>query len=112
MKGINLANSMLGRSGSIVSRANLAPWTCRQCSAQKSKGVEVARGYGTNGRTYGKSSGSSQSGKRKNGRIILAAAGGAVGISTIAFGDDIKHAYKATERSGRVASTLAVCINE
>ena len=108
MKGINLANSMLGRSGSIVSRANLAPWTCRQCSAQKSKGVEAARGYGTNGRTYG----SSQSGKRKNGRIILAAAGGAVGISTIAFGDDIKHAYKATERSGRVASTLAVCINE
>jgi len=30
----------------------------------------------------------------------------------VAFTDDVKHAYGAIERSGRVASTLAVCINE
>jgi aarF domain-containing kinase len=43
---------------------------------------------------------------------VLAAAGGAAGVGALAFTDDVKHAYKAIERTGRVAGTLAVCINE
>jgi aarF domain-containing kinase len=49
---------------------------------------------------------------RRKGRVVLAAAGGALGVTAVAFTDDVKHAYGAIERSGRVASTLAVCINE
>jgi len=44
--------------------------------------------------------------------IRIAAAGGAVGTATLAFSDDIKHAYAAAARTGRVVVALAVCINE
>jgi aarF domain-containing kinase len=30
----------------------------------------------------------------------------------LAVGDDIKNTYEAIERTGRVASTLVLCINE
>lgn len=48
---------------------------------------------------------------RRN-RVLLAAATGTLGIGALAFTDDIKHSYKAAERTGRVVSTLAVCIND
>lgn len=84
-------------------------WTCRQCCAKEKTVKEGARGYANRA-----GSGNANHGKRKsNGKVLFAAAsGGALGASTLAFGDDIKHAYGAAERSGRVASTLAVCINE
>lgn len=41
-----------------------------------------------------------------------AAAVGTLGAGGLLFGGDVKHAYAAVERSGRVVSTLAVCINE
>lgn len=41
-----------------------------------------------------------------------AAAVGTLGAGGLVFGGDVKHAYAAVERSGRVVSTLAVCINE
>ncbi len=44
--------------------------------------------------------------------VVLAAAGGAAGAGALAFTDDIKHGFQATERTGRVITTLAVCINE
>jgi len=44
--------------------------------------------------------------------LIAAAATGGIGATALAFGDDVKHAYEAMERTGRVISTLAVCINE
>ncbi|KAK6950768.1 hypothetical protein Daesc_007293 [Daldinia eschscholtzii] len=44
---------------------------------------------------------------------VLAAAGtAAAGAGVLAFTDDIKAGYDATERSGRVATALALCINE
>ncbi len=49
---------------------------------------------------------------KKRGRIVLAAATGALGVTGLAFTGDVKHAYEAVERTGRVVSTLAVCINE
>jgi len=45
-------------------------------------------------------------------RNIVLAASGAVGIGALAFTNDVKHAYNAFERTGRVMGTLAVCINE
>jgi aarF domain-containing kinase len=44
--------------------------------------------------------------------IQLAAAGGTVGVALFAFWDDIKHTYAAAERTGRVVTALAICINE
>ena len=44
--------------------------------------------------------------------MLVAAAGGALGVTAVAFTDDVRHAYEAAERTGRVVSTLAVCINE
>jgi aarF domain-containing kinase len=43
---------------------------------------------------------------------VIAAAAGSAGLGALAFTDDLKHGYKAMERTGRVMGTLAVCINE
>jgi len=48
--------------------------------------------------------------RRKN--VALAAASGTLGASVALFTDDVKHGYMAVERSGRVLTTLAVCMNE
>ncbi|KAL2430429.1 ABC1 family protein MCP2 [Exophiala dermatitidis] len=44
--------------------------------------------------------------------VIWAAAGGGLGASLLFFGDDIRHGWLAAERTGRVVTTLAVCIND
>jgi hypothetical protein len=53
-----------------------------------------------------------RSSPRRRTAIRLAAAGGTLGVLLLAFGEDIKHTYSAAARSGRVLTTLAVCINE
>ncbi len=45
-------------------------------------------------------------------RNVILAASGAAGVGVLAFTDDVKHAYLAFERTGRVMGTLAVCMNE
>lgn len=46
-------------------------------------------------------------------KVLLATAGGTLGAGTIlAFSDDIKHGYNAAQRTGRVMTTLALCMNE
>jgi aarF domain-containing kinase len=55
---------------------------------------------------------SGSAGSRRRTAIRLAAAGGTVGVAVLGFWDDIKHGYAAAERSARVATTLAICINE
>jgi hypothetical protein len=44
--------------------------------------------------------------------VRLAAASGTLGASLLFFTDEIKYGYDAAERTGRVMTTLAVCINE
>lgn len=106
MKGFGLATS-LARGGN-----GLSSWTCRQCLSQ-TKATRIAgqvRGYGArNGSSNAYGYGARP---RRKGRVLAAAAAGGVGASVLAFGDDVKHAYEAVERTGRVVSTLAVCINE
>ena len=45
--------------------------------------------------------------------MLLAAGGGAAATAGLmAFGDDVKYTYEAVERTGRVATALAVCVND
>ena len=50
--------------------------------------------------------------KRARRALQYATAGGTLGVAALAFSDDIKHGYIAAERTGRVMTTFAVCINE
>ena len=108
MKGFNFAVA-----SRLVPRATTkGAWTCRQCLLQ-SQGSRIGnqvRGYARERNAYGNSS--SQSAKPKRARVLAAAAVGGLGLTAVTFTDDIKHSYGAAERSGRVASTLFVCINE
>lgn len=82
-------------------------WTCRTCALQAQRGlrgIKQFKGYSTRANRTPR--------PKKKGTTLLAVTGGALGVTAIAFTDDLKHAYGAVERSGRVASTLAVCINE
>lgn len=90
-----------------------APWTCSRCLRQRTS--TFARSYSTDhspkSQKHGDGGKTDSKGSRR--RVIrIAAAGGAVGTATLAFSDDIKHAYAAAARTGRVVVALAVCINE
>lgn len=90
-----------------VGRSGLSEWTCRQCTSRGQGGLRSTRqikGYSTNGYAVPK--------PKRKGRVLLAAAGGALGVTAFTFTDDVKHTFKAVERSGRVVSALALCINE
>jgi aarF domain-containing kinase len=98
---------------------------CRRCwtnelSRQPNKNAPFQRGfYSTSSqqleapqlKNASGSAGSKRSSRRRTA-IRLAAGGGTVGVAVIGFWDDIKHGYAAAERSARVATTLAICINE
>jgi aarF domain-containing kinase len=112
MKGFNFA--MAFASARTVPRATAmrGVWTCRQCLQSRGSRIgDQVRGYARKSNTYGKASLKSAKSK-KRGRVLVAAAGGALGVTAVAFTDDVRHAYEAAERTGRVVSTLAVCINE
>ncbi|KAK3365740.1 ABC1 family-domain-containing protein [Lasiosphaeria ovina] len=49
---------------------------------------------------------------RRRRAVLLAATGGAATVGLLAVGDDVRSAYEALERSGRVAGALIVCIND
>jgi hypothetical protein len=50
--------------------------------------------------------------KRRKSRAVQLAAAGTLTASAAFLSDEIKHGYNAAERSARVMSTLAVCVNE
>lgn len=88
--------------GSAFKQTN--PWTCRRCLQQSRRVAGPLRQYSTKSRSIPI--------PKKRGRILLAATTGTLGVTALAFGDDVKHTYKAVERTGRVLGTLAVCIND
>ena len=100
MKPLNIA-SVFARSSPI------APWTCTRCTL-RSQTPRQLRGYATKGNYTPPKPPRS---KRK-GRIVFAATTGTLAASAFAFQDNVKHAYKAAERTGRVASALFVNIND
>ncbi|KAE9377859.1 ABC1 family protein [Stipitochalara longipes BDJ] len=113
MKGFNFA--MASAVARTVQRAvsTRAVWTCRRCLLQSRsiRTEDQVRAYARKSNAYG-NGGSKHVKPKKRGRVIVAAAGGALGVTAVAFTDDVKHAYGAVERTGRVVSTLAVCIND
>ena len=79
-------------------------WTCRQCLRKQRQSTAPQRFVTQNAKPV-----------RKNGRrraVLLATGGGTLGAAGFAFSDDVKHGYAAAERTGRLVSTLAVCMNE
>lgn len=58
--------------------------------------------------------GTRESGKKDGLRrkIVVLAIVGLLGVGAVTLSPNAKHAYEAAKRSGRVAGTLAVCINE
>lgn len=83
------------------------PWTCRSCTRQAQRQIPKP---GKNLRNYTAVKRLPRLRKRRN--VALAVAGSTAVVGAFTFTDDIKHAYKAVERTGRVVGTLAVCINE
>lgn len=57
---------------------------------------------------------SGHSGSQRSRRRLLkyAIIAGVVGATTVTLSDDVRHLYRAAQRTGRVVGTLAVCINE
>nr|CAD11388.1 conserved hypothetical protein [Neurospora crassa] len=62
-----------------------------------------------NGKTNNNNNNNNNNGRRT---VLLAAGGGAAAAGLLAVGDDVKYTYEAVERTGRVASTLAICVND
>ncbi|KAI0156858.1 ABC1-domain-containing protein [Xylariaceae sp. FL1272] len=93
--------------------ASNKPWTCTNCRISFVKHTKLARSYP---RQY--SNASSHANRRPSRptrsrvTVLAASATGATGVGLLAFTDDIKYGYDATERAGRVAAALFLCIND
>ncbi|KAI0473252.1 ABC1 family-domain-containing protein [Xylariaceae sp. FL0804] len=91
------------------------PWTCTNCRSQllarakPTRPQPLSRGYATGSHGYSKAA---PRVPRRPVAVLAASATGAAGVGVLAFTDDIKHGYEATERAGRVASTLFRCIRD
>ncbi|KAI0811344.1 ABC1-domain-containing protein [Xylaria sp. FL0064] len=99
---------------SLSRLASNTPWTCINCRTQLIRHGRLQR---PSSRSYSYSTGSSGSyrrGPRIRARavVLAATATGAGSAGVLAFTDDIKYGYEVTERTGRVAATLALCIND
>ncbi|EFQ98756.1 ABC1 family protein [Nannizzia gypsea CBS 118893] len=104
---------------------NIPAWPYQQClrwdNNRSSRGLFLGnrRLYHGTSLRYGQKSGSEHDGASGvKGRIrsrkgfILAATTGTLGGTLLFFYDDVKHAYQAAERTGRVVAGLLICINE
>ncbi|KAG9252100.1 ABC1 family-domain-containing protein [Emericellopsis atlantica] len=98
-------------------RAGGRLWNCTVCRNQTAAGVaRIGQRYNTRpftSRTYQSNGG--KKGQREGPRkaLLWASTGtGTIGATFLAFSDDIKTGIDATERTTRVATALAVCIND
>ncbi|KAK8049974.1 hypothetical protein PG994_011704 [Apiospora phragmitis] len=101
---------------SRLANPNTGRWTCSSCRNQlllrfspapRSYSIHYSSGYSSGGTRR-----NSRTGRAKGTLWAATTATGAVGVGALAFTDDIKHGYEATERAGRVASALFICIND
>lgn len=89
----------------LLSRGR-ATWTCSRCKNTKPTLLDNPC------RTFSARTARPVRILRPRKAVYWAAAGGSLGGSLLFFGDDIKHGWRAAERTGRVVTTLAVNINE
>jgi aarF domain-containing kinase len=89
-----------------------AGWTCARCRSQAPRPnyprPALLRQYGTTGPSFT----TPKPKPRRRAAVLLATAGGGAAAMLLSVGDDVKNSYEAIERTGRVASTLVLCINE
>lgn len=86
--------------------AQASPWTCRSCTQQ-------IRQQGRTSQGRAQFSTKAKAPPRPRGaRIIALAAVGTAGAGAFAVTDSARHGYEAVERTGRVVSALALCMNE
>ncbi|KAH8671187.1 ubiquinone biosynthesis protein [Xylariales sp. PMI_506] len=96
---------------------NSGRWTCSTCRHSQSTALAKTTIPRSPSRRFGTGSSRGGSGRippppKRRGVILTAAAAGGAGVGVLAFTDDIKYGYDAAERTGRVASALAICIND
>ncbi|KAL4873134.1 hypothetical protein BDV12DRAFT_182400 [Aspergillus spectabilis] len=103
-----IAHTLSCRSISGATRLNTATFPHRASRAFSIKPDGLSGSQETAG-GQGKQSGTGQSGK---GWIKYGVIGGTIVVGALAFSDDVRHLYRAAERTGRVVGTLAVCIND
>ncbi|KAF2086134.1 ABC1 family protein [Saccharata proteae CBS 121410] len=102
MSGYFALPSLLRRGGAPLS------WTCRACLRTQQHPQQTAQqrfGYAT--RTIGKAAP-----PKRRRWIIMAATTVGVVATVVVFNDNAKHAFTATQRTGRVVRTLFMNINE
>lgn len=103
-------------SAAVLRRVSVRPAssTCTSCRGQFTKFAQArpstSRNYGSKRNFH--SSRTSKPAPSSRRTVLLCASFGAAGASVLAVGDDIKGAYEGTQRAGRVASALFICINE
>ncbi|KAI1112328.1 ABC1-domain-containing protein [Nemania sp. NC0429] len=107
------------KSFSVASLSRLVsnkPWTCTNCRTQLLRPAKAKfQRHASHPFSTGPSSSAGRGPKTKpRGRavVLTATATGAAGAGALAFTDDIKYGYDVTERTGRVAAALALCIND
>ncbi|KAF7563005.1 hypothetical protein G7046_g1120 [Stylonectria norvegica] len=97
----------------FATRIGARPWTCSTCRSQLVRSKPLGQ-FGAKAFASGRSSRGNNGRRGGPVRVALYASAGAatVGATTLAFTDDIKTAYEAAERTGRVAAALGICIND
>ncbi|KAI9883944.1 MAG: Cytochrome b-c1 complex subunit 7 [Watsoniomyces obsoletus] len=93
--------------GGAAARLQTTAWTCRLCLARQSRLPTLRSQIHTR-----KPKPPRNANGRKQRMLLAATTAGVIGGTALAFVDDIRHGYAATTRAGRVASTLAICIND
>ncbi|KAH6627089.1 ABC1 family-domain-containing protein [Chaetomium sp. MPI-SDFR-AT-0129] len=122
-----IARRLLGTRGSPGVGTGLGNWTCARCrgtgSGSSSNGSRIfrpnpsrppppVRQYGTARPSFTSHTPPKGRSRRRITAALLATAGGGATAMLVSVGDDVKNSYEAMERSGRVASTLWLCIND
>ncbi|KAL1878785.1 hypothetical protein VTK73DRAFT_7542 [Phialemonium thermophilum] len=112
MSGVTFTARLWARSSSLG-------WTCAKCRGHVSRQpvlstrIPLSRQFGT---SKARRTNAAFGNRSRRQAVILAATGTGIasGIlaGVLAFTDEIKHSYEAAERTGRVASALAICIND
>jgi aarF domain-containing kinase len=103
---------------SLVTKRLFAPgWTCARCRSSQLSRTSLFRLRAPLSRQYGSSSGPSLAAAKPKSRrrpavLLATAAGGGAAAMLLSVGDDVRNGYDAIERTGRVAATLVLCINE
>ncbi|KAI1341359.1 ABC1-domain-containing protein [Xylariaceae sp. FL0016] len=93
--------------------ANNLSWTCNSCRSQlATRAKPIYRSYPRHFSSGPQGSSKQLPKPRARTVVLTATATGAGGVGLLALGDDIKYGYEATERTGRVVTTLGVCIND